>query len=106
MRKITVSDAINSLCPDAQFVIINEDYTKVQWGYIPPGVTTPTLEEVDAELKRLQEEYEDAKYQRLRAKEYPSIEEQLDILYHEGYDGWKSKIDRIKRRYPKPSTNN
>jgi hypothetical protein len=104
--EIGVPEVLQSLVPDAKWIVPNNDYTKVQWVYIPPGVTTPTLEEVDAELKRLQEEHERNKYQRLRVKGYPSIEEQLDILYHEGYDGWKSKIDRIKRRYPKHSTNN
>ena len=33
---------------------------------------------------------------------YPSIQDQLDALYHQGYDGWKSMIDEVKTRYPKP----
>lgn len=36
-----------------------------------------------------------------RQEEYPSIEDQLDILYHEGYDTWKAKIQEIKNKYPK-----
>lgn len=36
-----------------------------------------------------------------RQEEYPSIEDQLDILYHEGYDAWKAKIQEIKNKYPK-----
>ncbi len=36
-----------------------------------------------------------------RANSYPSIAEQLDLLYHAGYDGWKEKITEIKELYPK-----
>jgi hypothetical protein len=36
-----------------------------------------------------------------RAKEYPSIEDQLDDLYHNGIDGWKTTIKAVKDKYPK-----
>mgnify|MGYP006273995075 FL=1 len=36
-----------------------------------------------------------------RANEYPSIADQLDALYHKGYDGWKADIEAIKNKYPK-----
>lgn len=36
-----------------------------------------------------------------RANSYPTIAEQLDLLYHGGYDGWKEKIAEIKATYPK-----
>ena len=37
-----------------------------------------------------------------RAAEYPSIEDQLDTIYHSGVAGWKTKIKAIKDKYPKP----
>lgn len=37
-----------------------------------------------------------------RRQEYPSIEDQLDILYHEGIDVWRETIKSIKDKYPKP----
>ena len=40
-----------------------------------------------------------------RRMEYPSIEDQLDILYHRGYDAWKAAIAEIKSRHPKPEGN-
>lgn len=40
-------------------------------------------------------------YKEKRAAEYPSIKDQLDTLYHEGYEGWKAKIETIKNKYPK-----
>lgn len=39
------------------------------------------------------------KYQ--RAAEYPSIADQLDTLYHGGYDAWKAQVKAIKDKYPK-----
>jgi len=39
------------------------------------------------------------KYQ--RAAEYPSVTEQLDTLYHGGYDAWKAEIQAVKNKYPK-----
>lgn len=38
-----------------------------------------------------------------RANEYPSIEDQLDTIYHSGVAGWKTTIKAIKDKYPKPS---
>ena len=39
------------------------------------------------------------KYQ--RAKEYPSIADQLDTLYHGGLDAWKAQIKTVKDKFPK-----
>ena len=36
-----------------------------------------------------------------RQQAYPSIADQLDILYHSGFDAWKSAIQAIKETYPK-----
>lgn len=41
-------------------------------------------------------------YNANRSMNYPTIQQQLDTLYHEGYDGWKATITEIKERYPKP----
>ena len=36
-----------------------------------------------------------------RANEYPSIKDQLDDIYHNGIDGWKTTIKAVKDKYPK-----
>jgi hypothetical protein len=41
-------------------------------------------------------------YQIERRKEYPPFEEQFDLMYHGGYDAWKTLIQDIKNKYPKP----
>ena len=61
----------------------------------------------DDETKRkkhmatLKAEWEAVKYQRDRASDYPPIADQLDDLYHNGIDGWKTTIKAIKDKHPK-----
>ena len=40
-------------------------------------------------------------YKYNREKEYPSIVDQLDDIYHNGIDGWKATIKTSKDKYPK-----
>ena len=40
-------------------------------------------------------------YQELRAAAYPSIEDQLDDIFHNGLVKWKATIKAIKEKYPK-----
>ena len=40
-------------------------------------------------------------YQELRAAAYPSIVDQLDLIYHGGVDAWKVVITAVKEEFPK-----
>tara|TARA_X000000950_G_C13919966_1_gene662888 strand:+ start:914 stop:1180 length:267 start_codon:yes stop_codon:yes gene_type:complete len=40
-------------------------------------------------------------YKEKRSAEYPTIEDQLDKIYHSGVTGWKAEIKKIKDKYPK-----
>ena len=40
-------------------------------------------------------------YQEQRAAAYPSIADQLDLIYHSGIDAWKAEITIVKQEYPK-----
>ena len=40
-------------------------------------------------------------YKYKRQAEYPSIVDQLDDIYHNGVDGWKTTIKAVKDKYPK-----
>ena len=57
---------------------------------------------IDAARATLNAEYAALEYSRNRAAEYPSIEDQLDTIYHSGVAGWKTTIKAIKDKYPKP----
>ena len=52
--------------------------------------------------KAIDDAYAAKKYQRDRAAEYPTWQEQLDKIYHSGIDAWKADIKAIKDKYPKP----
>lgn len=58
---------------------------------------------IDIAREQINAELAATKYQRDRAAEYPSIEDQLDDIYHNGVAGWKTTIKRVKDKYPKPS---
>jgi len=51
---MTIINALLSLRPGAQFTINDEDLSTIVW--YTDGVTTPTKEELDAEVIRLEEE--------------------------------------------------
>ena len=40
-------------------------------------------------------------YQISRKYEYPSVVDQLDDMYHNGFDAWKATIKAVKDKYPK-----
>ena len=58
---------------------------------MPAPVREKTKSEVEAEIT----------YSDRRAAAYPSIVDQLDKIYHEGIDAWKSEIKTIKDANPK-----
>jgi hypothetical protein len=98
-KSIGISEALASLRPNNAFAVFDNQYETVEW-FGPDKI--PTLKEVEEEIERLKKEKENAQYQQKRAIAYPSIIDQLDILYHEGYDKWKKVIKEVKDRYPKP----
>ncbi len=57
---------------------------------------------VVAARKAIDDAYAAKKYQRDRAAEYPTWQDQLDKIYHSGIDAWKADIKAIKDKYPKP----
>ena len=63
-----------------------------------------TLEQskIDAARATIDAEYAALEYSRNRAAEYPSVVDQLDLIYHSGIDAWKAKIKETKDKYPKP----
>jgi hypothetical protein len=95
-----IVDAIKSLRPNSSWRMVGNDFNNIEW--FDDVNAKPSRAEVDAELARLQAEYDAKEYQRNRAAEYPSFAEQFDTLYHGGYDAWKATIDSVKAKYPKP----
>ena len=58
----------------------------------------------EAEIARLQAEYDAQAYARARAEAYPSWQEQMDMMYHDQTEGsrtWLNAIEAIKEAHPK-----
>ena len=96
---IDMAKAIHAINPSAQFKYSGNDFSTLTW----LNGTTP-ISQVDIEAKQteLQADYDAKQYQRNRAKEYPTWQDQLDDIYHNGIDGWKATIKVTKDKYPKP----
>ena len=94
----TIINSILAINPDAKVVVHDDDVNKIDWQQNTKQIST---EDILKKQKELQTAYDNNEYQRKRASEYPSIEDQLDDLYHNGIDGWKSTIKVIKDKYPK-----
>ena len=94
-----ICDAIFAINPTAIFRIDGDYvYENITW----QNDTTPISKaDVEAKLTELQTAYTALEYQRDRAKEYPSIADQLDDIYHNGIDAWKATIKVTKDKYPK-----
>ena len=64
-----------------------------------------TWSQVSAKKAELQTDYDNKQYQRDRADAYPSIQDQLDMQYHDSVDGtttWKDAVAKVKSDNPKP----
>ena len=60
--------------------------------------------EIDAARTTLNSEAAAVLYKSQRKAEYPDWDVQLDYIYHNGIDKWKTDIvDPVKSKYPKPS---
>lgn len=64
--------------------------------------TQPTLSAIEAAEVQYKANYDAQAYARNREAEYPSIADQLDDIYHNGIDAWKTTIKATKDKYPKP----
>jgi len=95
---MTVEQAILRINPDAKISIINNDIDRITW---LDGTTPISKADIEAKVTELETAYDNNKYQRDRAKEYPSIVDQLDDIYHNGIDSWKATIKTTKDKYPK-----
>lgn len=91
--------ALKSLKPTSEWTWGGFDYADLNW---LGSDTKPTEAEIDAEVTRLENQYVTNEYQRNRAAEYPSVIDQLDKMFHSGFQAWKDEIQKVKDKYPKP----
>ena len=90
-------DAIRSLNPNAEFVIVGDE---IKW----TSAINFTDTQINAELTRLQNLYNSKEYQRMRAIEYPPIVDYLDAIVKGDTTQQQVYIDAclaVKAKYPK-----
>ena len=94
-----INKALNKLRPNSCYSVVNGEI--IEW--LDTEQTQPTQSEIDAEITRLQAEYDSQEYARNRASAYPPIGDQLDMIYHAGLggDAFQAAISAVKQEYPK-----
>lgn len=108
MYVINITDALVSLRPGAHWALRGTEYSGIEWLEKPVwegGQKKPTKEEVDAEIIRLQQEWDNTEYQRLRAAEYPDFKDYLDGIVKNDQEQIQTYINAclaVKAKYPKP----
>jgi len=93
-----IEKAIKKINVNAEYTINADDINQITW---LNGTTPISKTDIEAKMTELETEYDNNKYQRDRAVEYPSVKDQLDKIYHEGIDEWKKLIKVTKDKYPK-----
>jgi|TARA_R110002124_G_scaffold226503_1_gene391676 hypothetical protein len=93
-------NAINKINPNAEVTIrgSNIDTCEIEWF---EGTAEISKADIKTKMAELETAHNNNEYQRNRAKEYPSIVDQLDDIYHNGIDAWKATIKVTKDKYPK-----
>lgn len=82
--------------PNSQWALDGDLYDGLTWYSETPK---PTQAELDALWDETKKKVDFIKN---RQQAYPSIVDQLDTLYHGGFDAWKATIEAVKNQYPKP----
>ena len=99
--KIDIIKSILAINSNAQVIITGENIDTIQW---LNGTLPIPSNEILAKQQELIKEYNAKQYQRDRAKEYPSIQEQLDLQYWDKINNtnkWEEAINAVKNKYPK-----
>lgn len=91
--------ALKYLRPNCEFRIENNCYEGIT--LIGTEETIPTDSELENAWKEIELLDSLNRYKDMRRSEYPSIQEQLDMIYHD-IDAWRAAINNIKEKYPKP----
>ena len=99
-----MTDIIKSILainPNAQVSVNAEDINQITWHN---GTQPIPANEILAKQQELIAEYNAKQYQRDRAVAYPSIQEQLDLIYWDKINNtnkWEEAINAVKTKYPK-----
>ena len=97
-----INKAIQNLRPNSAFSLLGDTYDTLIWQ--DDKTTPPTQSEVDAEVARLQTEYQENAYKAKRKAEYPAITDYIDGVVKSDQAQIQAYIDAclaVKAKYPK-----
>ncbi len=95
-QKITITNALQSLKPKAKFAVRGD---VIEWH--DTKQTQPSKSEIDAEVIRLQAEYDAKEYARKRKAEYPTIEDCIHAILDNDLENLQALRQAVKEKYPK-----
>jgi len=96
----TIAQAILEINPNAEVSINNDNIDNIIWNN-----GTPKISKSDIQAKMDEIEIRDA-HIRPRRKSYPSIKDQLDMMWHDKQNDtttWEDAISKVKLDNPKAS---
>jgi hypothetical protein len=106
MKKDEVLRALMFYSPQAKWEIkkdadpLNVNYSDIDWN--DDFYTIPSEEILSSLIDQAKRaDQSNTNYQVKRREAYPTVEEQLDYIFHNGVDEWKARIQSIKDKYPK-----
>ena len=94
--------AILAINPKAQVSVSAEgtENEKITWHNGTAEISKADIQAKQAELKAA---FDAQAYARARSEAYPSWQKQLEKIYDDGIDKWKSEmVDPVKAKFPKP----
>ena len=106
---IKIIDAILAIKSDALVTVSGEDVNRITWEDGNP--TSITNADIEAKQTELQTAYDAEVYARTRASAYPTIGDQLDMLWHaidgdttlkSDYADFHTALKAVKDANPKP----
>jgi len=100
MSEKNVIQAHSNLRPNSKFTMIGEKI--VDWK--DDENDPPSQEEIDVEVKRIEAEFEAQAYARQRAVAYPSVGDQLDMIYKDMKNSTTTHaeaVEAVKTKFPK-----
>lgn len=83
-------------------VYLNTDKDVEEFLFVHFPDTVIKVDDIEMTVEDFNIKYKSLQYQRDRLEQYPSIGEQLDMIYH-NIENWKNVISTIKEEYPKPT---
>ena len=94
--KIGICEVILAIKSDAQVSVSENDINTIEWhDNNPTNITNQQILTKQSELQAIEDVYDN------RRKEYGTVVDQLDEIYHNGLDSWKARIANIKLNNPK-----